>query len=450
MIPPSNLDAERAVLGAIMLRNSVLSEAQAILEPSDFYSPAHRMVFSSMLELEERSAPIDPITVKAKLGDQVRRLEGGEDYLVRLLGDVHTSANIEQYARIVADRSKRRRAIEVARELARSALAEDSETEEFLAQAERSLFELAADKGAESFVSDRDAIHRALLSLEAKKAGKVVGIPTGFDELDQLLGGLPKALIVAAARPGAGKSGWALSVAKNVAFGFKAPPAPVAMFSYEMSDEENAERLLAAEGRVDLGKMRRCQLGPHDWINLTQAAAKFLDKTRDRAPILIDPSADLTIQEVAARSHRFVSEHCKDGRGLIIVDYLQLAGVKGRPQNREREISMIAQGLKAMAKKLSVPVIALSQLNRDLEKREDKRPILSDLRESGSLEQEAHIVLCIYRDEMYCRECEQKKACEKKHKGIAEVIVRKNRQGPKGTAFLAFDEITTAFRSRSF
>jgi replicative DNA helicase len=444
---PHNRGAERAVLGAILLRQSALNEVQALVAPDDFYEPAHRLIFSAMGEIDKAGGAIDPLTLSADLErrEQLRKVEGGQAYLVQLLDDVPTAENASQYARIVRENATLRRLILVCREVASEAQGDHGDFREFLDAAESRIFHVAHQAEATDYTAVRKLLHEVIQNVERRREqGKdVTGIPTGFTDLDKMLAGLqPNDLVLLAARPSMGKTTLALSFALHASIHHK---VPVLIFSLEMGKQQLVERMLCAEGRIDSAKLRSGFLQSHDFINLTKAASRVHE-----APMYIDESSSPSVLEIRAKARRWASDPsvARAGApfpGLIIVDYVQLVRAGGgarREDSREREISDVSRGLKALAKDLKMPVVALAQLNRGLEKREDKRPILSDLRESGALEQDADVICFIYRDEVYNKDRSDKK-------GIAEIIVGKHRNGPTGAIDLRFAGEHTRFDNLS-
>lgn len=451
MMLPQNRHAERAVLGGVLLRNDKLAHVRALLEPDTFYHPAHQIIFQAMVDLDEKGSAVDPLTVTAEVmqREMLGRIEGGEGYLVDLLNEVPTAENIEHYANIVAERARRRRLVHAAREIAAKALGEEDDTNDLLDYAENAIFQIADRREMSKLITDDEAVRLAIKQIDERRNGKqIAGVKTGFKRLDRLLGGLqPSKLYLIGARPGLGKSGLALAIADNVAFGEPEAdppvlPVPVIVFSLEMTAIENAERLLGKRGRVDVSKLGGAEMGSHDWVNLTKAAGVYLDATKLRCKTTFDESPDINIHQIRATARRWAAEQEKIRRereakglpvspfkGVIIVDYTQLVAPlpheKGRrDMSRSQEISEVSRGLKNLAKQMGMPVVACAALNRDLEKRENKRPILSDLRECGQLEADANVVLFIYRDFEYDEEADP---------SIAEFILGKHRGGAKGT-----------------
>jgi replicative DNA helicase len=442
---PHNLDAEASVLGGIFLRNDVLAQLDT-LEVEDFYSPKHQAVFQAMRNLEAGAKPIDPITVEAEL-QRLGRLEavGGLAFLGELTLRVPSTENVIHYAQIIQDKRSAQKVMRAASEILEKGYDDDADVGEYLDLAEGKMFEVTQRREKAGPESIKSLIKKVFSSLDERFASPdgITGVPTGFHDLDQRTAGLqPTELIILAARPAMGKTSFALSMAQNAAIG---GGWPVIVFSLEMSSTQLAERLLCSEARVDSSALRRGQLQRQDMTNLTYAA-----NTLSKAPIMIDDTPALSMRELRARARRFrTNKELFDGpagkkkTGLILVDYLQL--MRGSSQaakgSREQEISEISRGLKSLAKELECPVVALSQLNRSLESRTDKRPQLSDLRESGAIEQDADVILFIYRDIVYNKDSETP--------DIAEVIIGKNRHGAIGTVETRFEGRFTRFENIS-
>ncbi len=450
--PPHNLEAERSALGGVLLKPSAFDEVATTIGAADFFLPAHREIFEAMLALDKRRQPIDVVS----LGDELKnrgtlpRLEGGEIYLGTLAGSVYTVENIQHYARLVKEKATLRNLIRVCAEVESRAYGEFGDYEQFLDEAETAMFNVAQQSRKESYSALSDHMNSVLEGIEARARDRrsVTGVPTGFTKLDELTAGLqPENLIVVAARPGVGKTSWAVNVAMNAAMGHN---VPVLIFSLEMSKFELMERMLAGEARIDSNKIRRGFIEYSDWKNRIYPAGNKLAK----APIVIDDSPAPSILDLRAKARRFradpryfptgVQETTGVNRpplGLIVIDYLQLArGTGGKTSDsREREIAEISRGLKALAKDLKLPIIAVSQLNRGVEKREDKKPQLSDLRESGAIEQDADMILFIHRDEMFNIEGAQR--------GQADLIVGKHRNGATGDVKLTFIREYTRFEN---
>jgi replicative DNA helicase len=421
--PPQDVDAELSVLGAMLLDDGAVSEVMAMLTPEDFYRPTHAKIFEAMMTLFERNDPIDEVTVLAQLR-LMGTLDsaGGMSFLATLTESTPTAANAQYYARIVRDHSISRRLIHAATAIAGSGYDGGAEIEVLLDQAEAKIFEITSKRDQKSFVPLKEVVKDAFKRIETlyEKKEAVTGVPTGFADLDKMTAGLqPADLIIVAGRPSMGKTALALNMGLNAAVRAK---TPVAVFSLEMSKEQLVMRMLCSEARIDGQRMRGGFLKDSDWPKLAKAAGQLAE-----APVYIDDTGAISVLEMRAKSRRLQADK---GLGMIIVDYLQLMRGRSAAEGREREISEISRGLKALAKELQVPVVALSQLNRSLEQRTDKRPMLSDLRESGAIEQDADVICFVYRDDYY--------NAESADKGIAEVIVGKQRNGPTDTVRLRF------------
>lgn len=429
-LPPQNVEAEQAVLGSILLDNEAIYRVIELIAPEDFYRESHRKIYQAILDLNSRNEPADLVT----LADYFKThggvdAVGGTAYLSGLVDGVATAANVGSYASIVREKSLLRRLITAATDIVTQGYIQAGPVDLFLDQAEKMVFEVAQRKIKQPFVKIADAVRDSFKMIEELYERKelVTGIPTGFVDLDRLTAGLqPADLIIIAGRPSMGKTALALNVAINAATSRK---TPVAIFSLEMSKEQLVQRLLCTEAKVDGAKLRSGYLSKQDWERLTQAAGKLSE-----LPLFIDDTAALSVLAMRAKARRLQREH---GLGLVVVDYLQLMRGTDRAESREREISEISQSLKALAKELHVPLLALSQLNRMVENRRPPIPQLADLRESGSIEQEADVVAFIYREELYDRET--------LNKGVAEVHVSKQRNGPTGVVRLAFQGSYTRF-----
>jgi replicative DNA helicase len=440
---PHNLDAESSVLGGVLLRNDVLAQLDTI-EVDDFYDPRHKAVFAAMRNLEAAAKPIDLVTLEAEL-DKIGKLDviGGVGFLGELAMRVPTVDNVVHYAEIVTDKHAARKLMLASSEIAARGYEDYGDVRDYLDEAEARIFEVTQRREKSGPERMKDLVKRVFSSLDERfnSPDGITGVPTGFGDLDTRTAGLqPTELVILAARPAMGKTSFALSVAQNAAV---AGGWPCLVFSLEMSSTQLAERMLCSEARVDSQALRRGQLQRQDMTNLTYAAG-----TLSRAPIMIDDTPALSLRELRGRARRFrsppelfYSPHGKRKTGLILIDYLQLmrGSSTSRSASREQEISEISRGLKSLAKELECPVLALSQLNRSLESRTDKRPQLSDLRESGAIEQDADLILFIYRDEVYNKDTEAK--------GIAEIILGKNRHGPTGTVETRFEGRFTRFEN---
>lgn len=431
-LPPHNTEAEQAVLGGVFLRDDILHTLVDIVSDEDFYSPVHRTIYQAFQELYRLRRPVDLVTVAEYLQSREQLDEvGGSVYLTSLAESVASSANALFHAQIVRDKSVRRQLIQTSAEILTNCFEAGEETEALLDKAEQQIFSIAESKGKPAFMSSKDLVIRVFEQLE-QRAGQgelITGVPTGYTDLDQMTSGLQKSdLIILAARPSMGKTALALNIGMRAAIQHD---VPVAVFSLEMSMEQLMMRLLGSHGRVDLSRLRSGYLNDEDWSRLYQAAEDL-----SRAPIYIDDTPALSTMELRARCRRLKAQK---EVGLIIVDYLQLMRSSHRSDSREQEISDISRNLKALAKELNVPVLALSQLNRKVEERSDKRPVLSDLRESGAIEQDADIIVFIYRDAVY------NKAEDNPNRNIAEIIIGKQRNGPVGMLRLAYFGQYTVF-----
>jgi len=431
-VPPQNLAAEASVLGGILLENEAINRVLEIITPVDFYRESHRKIFRAMLELTDRSEPADLITLSELLkGKGELEAVGGSAYLASLADQVPTAANIAHYARIIREKAILRQLISSATEIATRGFEEQGNVDEFLDAAEKVIFDIAEKKIKASFVSVGDMIKDTLKAVERLYERKelVTGVPTGFKDLDKLTAGLqPSELIIVAGRPSMGKTAFALNIAANAALN---AGIGVAVFSLEMAREQLVLRMLCSEARVDNSKVRAGYLGERDFPKLANAAGKLHE-----ALIYVDDTPAISVLELRAKTRRLIRDRDKKV-GLVIVDYLQLMRGMGNASNREQEISEISRSLKALAKELRVPVIALSQLNRRVEDRGDRRPMMADLRESGAIEQDADVIAFIYRDEVY--------NTKSSDKGIAEIIVAKQRNGSIGTVNLVFLSEYTRF-----
>ncbi len=433
-VPPQNLEAEQSVLGGILLDNLALNTVLELLETDDFYSEGHRKIFSAIIELSNRNEPCDLITLSNILKSQ-KRIEkvGGTAYLASLVDNVPSAVNIAYYAKIIKEKSILRRLIGTATEILNKSYDAGMDIDSVLDEAEHAIFEISENKIRPSFHPIREIIKDSFKTIERLYAKKelVTGVATGFDKIDDITSGLQNSdLIIIAGRPSMGKTAFALNIAQFAALEMG---VPVAIFSLEMAKEQLATRLLAAEARVDSQRLRKGFLGETDWPKLTTAAGRLSE-----APIYIDDTPAITVIEMKAKSRRLKAEA---GLGMIVIDYLQLMRGGAYKDSREQEISEISRSLKALAKELSVPVVALSQLNRKVEDRTSRRPQMADLRESGAIEQDADLIAFIYRDEVYNR------SDDNPDKGIAEIIIGKQRNGPTGTVKLAFQEKYTRFEN---
>jgi replicative DNA helicase len=435
-VPPQNIEAEQSILGGILLDNHAINNVLEILEISDFYSEAHRKIFSAIIDLGEKSEPSDLITLSNQLRDknQIDAI-GGVAYLASLVDNVPSAANISYYSKIVKEKSILRKLIGASTAILDKSYSSTSDVENVLDDAEHAIFEISQNKIRPSFFPLKELIKDSFKTIEKLYERKelVTGVPTGYDDVDKLTSGLQNSeLIIVAGRPSMGKTAFAINIAQNAAIEMG---VPVAIFSLEMSKEQLALRMLSSEARVDSQRLRKGFLGETDWPKLTTAAGKLSD-----APIFIDDSPAISVLEMKAKTRRLKAE---TGLGLVVLDYLQLMRGRDSSLPREQEISEISRSLKALAKELDVPVVALSQLNRQVESRTDKRPQMADLRESGAIEQDADVIMFIYRDEVY------NKSEDNPEKGLAEIIIGKQRNGPTGKAKLTFLNDYTRFENRA-
>ncbi len=435
-LPPQSLEAEVSVLGGVLLENEALNRVVEVVNESDFYREAHRQIFSALLGLYERNEPADLITLSETLKKRDALEEvGGIEYLNSLVNSVPTAANIVYYAKIIKEKSIVRKLINRATEIISQGYGDTGDVDEFLDRSERLIFEISEDRVRPSFFPIKDIIKASFKTIEKlyEKKQLITGVPTGFTKLDELTSGLQASdLIIVAGRPSMGKTALALNIAQHAAI---EGGIPSAIYSLEMSKEQLALRMLCSNAKVDAHRLRGGFLSEADWPNLTRAAGHLSE-----APIFIDDTPGLTVLEMRAKSRRLKAEH---NLGLVVVDYLQLMRGRADSETREQEISDISRSLKALAKELALPVIALSQLNRKVEDRGDKRPQLADLRESGAIEQDADVIIFLYRDEVYNR------SEDNPHKGKAEIIIGKQRNGPTDRFELAFLDKYTCFENLS-
>jgi replicative DNA helicase len=434
-LPPQNLEAEQSVLGAVLLDNAALAKAMEILGEADFYRTAHQKIFRAMLELSEQGEVIDTIT----LGEHLRtagELEavGGTAYLAELVQIVPSAANVRYHSRIVRDKALLRGLIGASTEVIAKGYEDASPVQDLLEFAQQSIFGLAQGKYDRSFAEMRSLILDSIELVDQlyKKKEQITGIPTGFIEIDGITAGLqPSDLVIVAGRPSMGKTSLALGMVQTAAVEYR---KAVGVFSLEMSGVQLVLRMLSSEALVDSHLLRTGKLSPGDWTRLTAAADKL-----SQAKIFIDDSGALTVQQMRGKARQLKMQH---GLDLLVVDYLQLMQGRADAESRQQEISDISRSLKALAKELNIPIVALSQLSRAVETRADKRPVLADLRESGAIEQDADVVMFIYRDEHYNPESTQKP-------GIADILIRKHRNGPTGDIELTFLDKFAKFANKS-
>ena len=414
----------------MLLSESAISDVLERIRPDDFYRPAHRRIFQAVVSLFGRGEAIDSVTVSEELR-RTGELEdvGGKPYILHLVSSVPAASNAAYYARIVEETALLRRLIEVSQQAAAMAFESADDADHIVDQVEQLVFSVAEKRLGDNFAHIRELLHEQLEHVEKlqERGSNITGVATGFVDLDNLTSGLqPSNLIIVAARPSFGKTSLALNIAQQAATDHQ---VPVAIFSLEMSRTELVQRLVCAEALVDVSKLRRGQLSDQDWSRLATAVGRLAD-----APIYIDDTESVTVLEIRAKARRLKQ---KSGLGLVIIDYLQLMSGPRRSENRQQEISEISRSLKILARELQVPVIAVSQLSRAVESRQDKRPMLADLRESGAIEQDADVVMFIYRDEVY--------NADSTDKGTAEILLAKHRNGPVGRLKLTFLENYTKF-----
>lgn len=442
-IPPQDIEAEQAVLGAIFLDADSIIDAMEIIEPQDFYRRSHQIIFQAMIQLNDRNESIDLITLKAEI-EKSNSLEdiGGLTYLTELSQASPSAASIAYYAKIVDDKATLRNLIQTASRIVTKGFEQDEDVQSIVDQAEKSILEVSEKRNSNGFQSIADVLNRTIENIDqlAQNNEEITGLPTGYAALDKMTAGLQKEeLIILAARPAVGKTAFALNIAQNV--GTKTDRS-VAIFSLEMGAESLVNRMLCAEGSIEASHLRTGQLSEEEWRNLIVAMGSL-----SNASIYIDDTPGIKISEIRARCRKLAQE--KGNLGLILIDYLQLIEGTGR-ENRQQEVSEISRQLKKLAKELKVPVIALSQLSRGVEQRQDKRPVLSDIRESGSIEQDADIVAFLYRDDYYQREGDEEDDGEEpQNNNVIEVIIEKNRSGARGTVELLFIKEYNKFSSLS-
>ncbi|HEX9078629.1 MAG TPA: replicative DNA helicase [Desulfuromonadaceae bacterium] len=444
-LPPQSLEAEMSILGGILIDNDAINRVLEMLLPEDFYRESHRKIFQAMMRLTDQREPCDLITMTDILRKQGELEEvGGAAYLATLVDYVPTAANISYYCKIVKEKAVNRRLISVATEIATRGYDEQADVNELLDVAQKQIYEISENKLRPQYVPVQAVVKdtfKILKSLHDRKE-LITGTPTGYNDLDTMTAGFqPGDLIIIAARPSMGKTTLALNIAQYASAESK-KKIPSAIFSLEMGKEQLVMRFFASIARVDFGKMRTGHFQDSDWPRLTRAAGVLHD-----SKIFIDDTPAISVLELRSKARRLKSEH---DIGLIIVDYLQLMRGGTNPESRQQEISEISRSLKALAKELNVPVVALSQLNRELEKRGDKRPMMSDLRESGAIEQDADVIMFVYREAVYCESCRKRDgSCTEGHERNAELIIGKQRNGAIGTVKLAFLGEHTRFENLS-
>ena len=448
---PHDIEAEKAVLGAAFLSKNALADAMEYLQPGDFYKRAHQIIFAKMVALNDDDQPIDVVTIKSAL-DKDKQTEnvGGMVYLAELASSVPSAANVTFYAKIVHDKAVRRNLINTATKIINEGYADDNDTTDLIDQAEQSILHVSESNNQDGFQNIQQVLNSAMNHIETLSGNDsdITGLETGYPQLDRMTTGFhPDELVIIAARPAVGKTAFALNIAQNVA---TKTDKTVAIFSLEMGAESLVNRMLCAEGNIDANHLRTGNLTPDEWESLFFAAG-----TLSNAHLYIDDTAGIKVAEIRARCRRLKKE--TGNLGLIVIDYLQL--IEGNnPDNRQQEVSEISRQLKKLAKELEVPVIALSQLSRGVEQRQDKRPVLSDIRESGSIEQDADIVSFLYRDDYYehgdsdddQQDGGQNGDGDDSNVSEVEVIIEKNRSGPRGTVKLLFAKSYNKFASVAY
>lgn len=429
-VPPQAIDVEQAVLGAMLLDREAIGRAIEVIDETCFYKPAHSKIFSSMLSLYEQNQPVDLITLAEELSKRNQLEEiGGRAELLELIDSVATSANIEYHSRIVLEKATLRKLIQSTTDIITRCYDLTEEVDELLDSAEQQIFDISEKRIKPGFFKLGDILPHTFESIDKIREGHITGLPSGFKDLDSLTAGLqPSDLVVVAGRPSMGKTSFSLSMAEYVAVEEK---IPVAIFSLEMAKNQLANRMLCSRARISAHRMRTGRLSDHEWANLSIAAGPLSE-----AKIFLDDTPSIGILEMRAKARRLKA---REDIGLLIVDYLQLMQGPRGAENRQQEISMISRALKGMAKDLNIPVLALSQLSREVERRGGKRrPHLADLRESGAIEQDADVVMFLYRPEMYDIETIDIYGKKENSEGIAEIILSKHRNGPTGSIFLSF------------
>ncbi|WP_408955330.1 replicative DNA helicase [Natroniella sp. ANB-PHB2] len=429
-VPPNSLEAEKSTLGSMLLDRDAIAKVIEILQPEDFYRQTHAIIFNVINDLFDKGEPVDLVTVSEQLREKDKLEEiGGASYITSVVNSVPTATNVKHYAKIVEEKSILRKLIKTSNQIAQLGYQGDQEIDFVLDEAEQLVFNLSQRRTTQSFSGIKDILMDTFDNLEQlyKHKNDVTGVPTGFRDLDKMTSGFQKAdLVIIAARPSMGKTALALNIAQHAAV---KEETPVAIFSLEMSKAQLVQRMLCSEAQVDSHRLRTGYLNETDWRRISQAAGRL-----GEAKIFIDDTPGITVMEMRAKARRIQAEH---GLDLILIDYLQLMQGRRNSESRQQEVSQISRSLKGLARELDVPVVSLSQLSRAVEQRNDKRPQLSDLRSSGSIEQDADVVAFIYRDDYYNPESEKA--------GITEIIIGKQRNGPVGTVELAFQKEYTKF-----
>ncbi len=432
--PPHEISAEQAVLASILIDDKAIDKVLPILTPDDFYYPANRHIYKHLLELNNKNKPLDIVTLSSSLNDSKEMDKaGGLEYVSSLVNILPNASNVVHYAEIVKDKSLLRHLITEASDISEKAYSYSGDVGELVDEAEKRIFSLAEYKVKKDVSFIGDIIKTTIEKLDELYSNKenITGVPTGFIDLDKITNGMQNSdLIIIAGRPAMGKTAFALNIALNAS---RISDISVAVFSLEMSSQQLVQRLLSSDARVDASKLRSGRLSDEDWNNLIAASSEL-----NELKIFIDDTPAINVTELRAKCRRLKREN---NLGMVIIDYLQLMS-GGRSESREQQISEISRSLKALAKELDIPVLALSQLNRSVEGRNDKRPMPSDLRESGAIEQDADIIVFLYRDEVYNK--------ESKDAGVAEIIIAKHRHGPTGVVKLTFIKEFTRFENMEY
>ncbi|MEM9164422.1 MAG: replicative DNA helicase [Cyanobacteria bacterium P01_F01_bin.4] len=430
-LPPQNIEAEEAILGGVLLDPEAIGRVTEILVPESFYIGAHREIYQAALELQHRGQPTDLMTIGSWLKDKgILEKTGGQAKLAQLVDRTISAANIDQYAKLVMEKYTRRKLIQIGGDIAQFGYETDLALEQVLDQSEQKLFGITQDRPQKGLTATADILTDTFSDIEERSLGMVMpGLSCGFYDLDAMTQGFQRSdLIIAAGRPAMGKTSFVLNVARSIAGGHK---QPVAVFSLEMSKQQLVYRLLSSEAQIESGRLRTGRIAQHEWEPLGHAISSL-----SQLPIFIDDTPNISVTEMRSKCRRLQAEN-GGALGLILIDYLQL--MEGSSDNRVQELSKITRSLKGLARELNVPIISLSQLSRGVESRTNKRPMMSDLRESGSIEQDADLIMMLYREEYYDPDTPDR--------GIAEVIIAKHRNGPTGTVKLLFEPQFTRFRN---
>ena len=430
-LPPQNIDAEEAILGGILLDPEAIGRVTEILVPEAFYIVSHREIYRASIELQSKGKPTKLMTVASWLKDKnLLEKAGGQSRLAQLFDRTISAANIDQYAKLVMEKYTRRQLIQIGGEIAQLGYETESPLETVLDQSEQKIFGLTQERPQQGLTATSDILTETFDDIEQRSMGMVLpGLSCGFYDLDAMTQGFQRSdLIIAAGRPAMGKTSFVLNVARNIAGGHK---QPIAIFSLEMSKQQLVYRLLSSEARIESGRLRTGRIGQHEWEPLGHAISSL-----SQIPIFIDDTPNISVTEMRSKCRRLKAEN-GGALGLILIDYLQL--MEGSSDNRVQELSKITRSLKGLARELNVPIISLSQLSRGVESRTNKRPMMSDLRESGSIEQDADLIMMLYREEYYDPDTPDR--------GLAEVIIAKHRNGPTGTVKLLFEPQYTLFRN---